>query len=173
MRAAVKALSLFTQGVNRLFLLLAGVLTFVLLLVMVYDLIARNIFDAPTDWALDVSRFLLIFIFFLAVAPTLERGGHVAVDVLEGYLSRTMNKVVAFIAHSLTLVFGAFLLWEIFRATIHAFRYDDLFPTFVPLKQKYVYWIAPLGVAQFLLTGLVILGASALGVKSANREPER
>lgn len=152
---------------------LAGVLTVVLLVIMVYDLIARNVFDAPTDWALDLARFLLIFIFFLGVAPTLERGGHVAVDVLERYLSRRMNKVFAFIANSLTLLFGAFLLWEISKATIHAFRYDDLFPTFVPLKQKYVYWVGPLGMVQFLLTGLVILGTKVFGQNAAAQESGR
>ena len=158
LHGAINALSRFTRRVNRLFLVVAVVLLVALLIVMVYDLTARNVFDSPTDWALDVSRFLLIFIFFLTVAPTLERGGHVAVDVLERYLSPRMNTALAFLAHTLTLVFGAFLLWEITKATADAFRYDEMFPTFVPLKQKYVYWVAPLGMVQFLLTGLSLLG---------------
>ena len=68
------ALNLFTRRVNRLFLSAAGVLVVLLLLIMAYDLVARNVFDAPTSWALDFARFLLVFVFFLAVAPALERG---------------------------------------------------------------------------------------------------
>jgi TRAP-type C4-dicarboxylate transport system permease small subunit len=157
------ALSLFTRRVNRLFLSAAGVLVVILLVVMAYDLVARNVFDAPTSWALDFARFLLVFVFFLAVAPALERGAHVAVDVLERYLGPGTNRVFRIVARTFIMVFGAFLMWQICKATVDAFIDDDLFPTYIPVKQKYVYWIGPLGMLQFMLTGLVLLGRAALG----------
>lgn len=157
----MEALTLFTRRVNRFFLAAAGVLAAAILLAVAYDLVARNVFDAPTLWALDVSRFLLLFVFFLGLAPALESGAHVSVDILEHYLAPRPKRILRVTAKILILIFGAFLMWQLCRSTYEAFMDDALFPTVVPVKLKYVYWIGPLGVLQFLLTGLALLGSAA------------
>jgi hypothetical protein len=40
------------------------------------------------------------------------------------------------------------------------FADNSFFPTVVPIKLKHVYWIGPLGVLQFLLTGLAMLSTT-------------
>lgn len=153
----VEAIERFTRRVNRCFLYVAGALTGAILAVIAYDLVARNLFDAPTLWALDVSRFLLLFVFFLALAPALEGGAHVSVDVLEQYLPPAARRRLRLAARLLVLAFGVILLWQVARTTRGAFQSDELFPIVITLKEKHVYWIAPLGVFQFLLTGLAML----------------
>jgi len=155
--AFLGALTRFTQRVNRWFLAAAGTLVVVILAVIGYDVVLRNLFDAPTVWALDVSRFLLQFVFFLALAPALEGGSHVSVDILEHYLPATAKRAVRLAARFLVIVFAAILLWQVMRTAWDAFVTDELFPIVIRLKLKHVYWIAPVGVVQFLLTGLVML----------------
>lgn len=150
----------FTQRVNRLFLTLSGVLVAVILAMIAYDLVLRNVFDSPTLWALDLSRFMLVYVFFLALAPALESGSHVAVDILDHYLPPAFKCQLRILALALVLVFGAFLLWQIARTTFEAFDEDGLFPTTIPVKMKWIYWIGPIGVVQFLLTGFVQLVAT-------------
>ena len=150
-------MSRFTRRVNAVFLALAGLLAAAILAVMSYDLVSRNVFDAPTVWALDISRFLLLFMFFFALAPALESGAHVSVDLLEHYLQPRAQRAMRVLARILVLVFGAFLMWQICRTTYEAFVENSLFPTVVPVKLKHVYWIAPIGVAQFLLTAVSLL----------------
>ena len=150
-------LNRFTRRVNRAFLALAGLLAAAILAAISYDLVARNVFDAPTLWALDISRFLLLFMFFFALAPALESGAHVSVDLLEHYLPPHLKRLMRIAARLLVLVFGAFLMWQICRTTYEAFVENSLFPTVVPVRLKHVYWIAPLGVLQFLLTALALL----------------
>ncbi len=147
----------FTQRVNRLFLGLASMVALIILAMLAYDLVARNVFDAPTLWALDFSRFLLLFLCFLALAPALESGAHVSVDLLEHYLAPGPKRVMRILAHLLTLIFGAFLMQQTTTSTWEAFVENALFPTAVPVKLKHVYWIGPLGVLQFLLTGMAML----------------
>ncbi len=156
-RGWVEALARFTRGVNRWFLALAGVFAAAVLSAVCYDLVLRNLFDAPTVWALDVSRFLLLFVFFLALAPALESGAHVSVDIVEQMLPPAPRRALRIAARLLVLVFGAILLWQVSRTTREAFVTDELFPIVITLKLKHVYWIAPLGVIQFLLTGLAML----------------
>ena len=174
-QSALDALASFTRRINRLFLFLGGIFAVLILGALTWDLVARNVFDAPTMWALDISRFLLMFLFFLSVAPALESGSHVSVDILDHYLGRGPRRVLRIVAHSLTLVFGAFLLWQIWRTTWEAFVDNSQFPIVVPLKLKHVYWVGLLGVVQFMLTGVVQLWtawrdepeASTIDVKAA------
>lgn len=156
--AALQGLALFTRKVNGWFLAVGGLLAMAILFAISYDLVARNVFDAPTLWALDISRYLMLFLFFVAVGPTLESGSHVSVDILEHYLPPGPKRVMRIVATVLLLVFGCFLMWQIWRTTYEAFVEDGLFPTVVPIKMKHVYWIAPVGILQFLLTGIVQLG---------------
>ncbi len=157
----------FTQGVNRLFLWLAGCFTAAILCVITYDLVARNVFDAPTLWALDMSRFLMVYACFLALAPTLEHGSHVAVDLVVQKLPSRWRHRFNLLALVLVIVFACLLLWQLTRSTIEAFQEDSLFPTVIEVKLKYVYWIAPLGVTQFLLTAIAMLQRALSGQTTA------
>ncbi|MCC6473178.1 MAG: TRAP transporter small permease subunit [Burkholderiales bacterium] len=154
----LEALARFTSTVNRWFLRAAGAIALVILVTIACDLVLRNVFDAPTLWALDVSRFLLLFVFFLALAPALESGSHVSVDLLEHYLRGGPRRAMRIAARALVVVFAAILLWQVWRTTSDAFATGELFPIVINLKLKQVYWIAPVGVLQFLLTGLAMLG---------------
>ena len=151
------SLTRFTRRVNRVFLALAGLVAAAILAVLAYDLVARNLFDAPTLWALDVSRFLLLFLFFLALAPALEGGAHVAVDFVHHFVGAAARRRLNVLARLLVLVFGGFLMWQVCRTAYEAFADNSLFPTVIPLRLKHVYWIAPIGVAQFLLTAASLL----------------
>jgi TRAP-type C4-dicarboxylate transport system permease small subunit len=151
------ALLRLTRAVNHVFLRLAGAIAALILAFIVYDLMMRNVFNAPTTWVMDVSRFLLVYVFFLALAPALENGSHVSVDILDHYLSPGSRRALRILALALVLIFGAFLLWQLTRTTIEAFEDDTLFPTLVPVKLKYVFWIGPVGMIEFLLTALALL----------------
>lgn len=163
-----EGLQRLTRTLNRVFLRLAGGVAALILALIVYDLVMRNLFNAPTTWVMDVSRFMLVYVFFLALAPALEGGSHVAVDILDHYLSPARRRVLRLLALVLVLIFGVFLLWQLTRTTIEAFEDDTLFPTLVPVKLKHVFWIGPIGVLQFLLTALALMVTTAREPYSAS-----
>lgn len=49
---------------------------------MVYEVVARYAFNAPTIWAYDISYMLNGALFLLAAAFTLARNNHVRIDFL-------------------------------------------------------------------------------------------
>jgi hypothetical protein len=55
------------------------------------------------------------------------------------------------------LIFGAFLFWQVLRFTIEAYVDNALFPTFIRVRLIEVYWVGPIGVAEFLLTAFGML----------------
>jgi TRAP-type mannitol/chloroaromatic compound transport system permease small subunit len=58
----------------------AGWCIVLLTLAICYEVFARYLFRAPTDWAFDVSYMLYGTLFMLAGAYTLSRNGHVRAD---------------------------------------------------------------------------------------------
>ena len=61
---------------------MAGWLLLPLCLAMVYEVIARKYFIAPTMWAYDISRFMYGAMFTLGAAYTLSVGVHIRADFL-------------------------------------------------------------------------------------------
>ena len=57
-------------------------ITVPLILGMVYEVLARKLFLAPTIWAYDISRFLYGALFMLGAGYALSRGVHIRADFL-------------------------------------------------------------------------------------------
>ena len=51
---------------------------------LVYEVIARYLFNAPTVWAYDMTYMLYGSFFMLGAAYTLQRKGHIRTDLLYG-----------------------------------------------------------------------------------------
>ena len=57
-------------------------ITVPLMFAMVYEVLARKLFLAPTMWAYDMSRFLYGALFMLGAGYALSRGVHIRADFL-------------------------------------------------------------------------------------------
>ena len=57
-------------------------ITIPLILGMVYEVLARKLFTAPTMWAYDMSRFLYGALFMLGAGYALSKGVHIRADFL-------------------------------------------------------------------------------------------
>jgi TRAP-type C4-dicarboxylate transport system permease small subunit len=68
----------------------------VLLLVALfgYELVARNLFNAPTGFADQLAAYMLPAISFLALARSLRSGAHVSVDVLTDRISPVSRQML-------------------------------------------------------------------------------
>jgi TRAP-type mannitol/chloroaromatic compound transport system permease small subunit len=68
-----------------------------LMLGMVYEVVARKLFTAPTIWAFDISRMLYGAHFMLGAAYVLSKGLHIRSDFLyRDWTVQTQGKVDAF-----------------------------------------------------------------------------
>jgi TRAP-type C4-dicarboxylate transport system permease small subunit len=143
--------------VNGWFLRLSGVAVLLVLVGILWEIVSRNVFGLPTSWALDSSRFALVFVFFLALAPALQSGAHVAVDILYEYLPGGPKRILQSVALVLVICFALLLLWYVWLETYEAFVYDGSFTATISVKMKTIYWIGPLGTIQFLMTAVSML----------------
>ena len=60
----------------------AGVLIPLLVVVTVWGIAARYLFDRPQPWVVEVAEYMLLYITFLGGAWLLRKDGHVRMDLL-------------------------------------------------------------------------------------------
>lgn len=144
------------SAVNRWFALLAAALILLLMLVVVQDVVRRAVLGTPSLWALDLARILLTQIFFLALAPALQSGHHVSVDLFAHLWPRPLAALMPRLAGLLCVIFGAILLWFVGSSVARDFADDALAQTVLPIPKKWIVAIGPVGCAQFLLTAVVL-----------------
>src|SRR3954464_9073361 len=147
----------FTRAVNRAFVGAACLLVLVIMTVIMIQVVYRFVLDDPVAWVLDITIFLLVFVFFLALAPTLQSGGHIEVDMFDSLIPGSLRKPVRFIGKLLTVTFAAIFFWYVSAFYQDIVEVDEISFTMLIVQLKYVYWIGPVGAFQFLLTAIVLL----------------
>ena len=144
----------FNRRVNKIFSKLSGILILVIAVLIFQDVIQRYVFNSPTSWSLDLSGFLLVYIVFLSLSPTLESGQHVSVDLLNEVVSPKMKKIFKNIVLLLVIAFGVIFFWKILEYTIQVAQDQRISTSNIPIPLIYVYLIAPIGIFQFILTAI-------------------
>lgn len=147
----------FIKKVNKIFTGLSGGLILVIAILLFQDVIRRYFLNDPTSWALDIARFILVYVVFLSLAPALQSGQHVTVDFLKEVISANKQRVFNIIVFFLVTIFGAILFWKLSLVTLEVIQDNRMFPIQIPVPVKYVYAIAPIGALQFTLTAISLM----------------
>lgn len=82
----------------------------ILTAIVCYDVFARYLFRAPTDWAFDASYILYGSLFMMAGAYTLARNGHVRGDVLYGFFPPRLQAGLDLVLYFLFFIPGILAL---------------------------------------------------------------
>ena len=150
-------LEAFTRLINSGFAAIACLLVLAIMAAIVVQIVYRFLLNDPIAWVLDITIFLLVFVFFLSVAPALQSGSHIEVDMFDSLIPDSYRKPVRFIGKLLTVIFAVIFLWFVAAFYYDIVEVDELSFTMLIVQLKYLYWIGPVGALQFLLTALVQL----------------
>jgi TRAP-type C4-dicarboxylate transport system permease small subunit len=98
-----------------------------------------------------------VYVFFLGLAPALESGHHIGVEHFDTFVPPLIRPAVAYIASTLIILFGAVLLFQLWRTTSRAFGDGRMSIQTIAIPLKWIYVIGPIGTIQFILTELSLL----------------
>ena len=84
-----------------------------LIAVMIYEVVARRLFDAPTIWAIDITYMTNGTLFLIGGAYTLQHNAHVRIDFLSSRLPVRAQ-------HMINLAFYLFVFIPLLWLTSHA-----------------------------------------------------
>jgi tripartite ATP-independent transporter DctM subunit len=139
---------------------LAGAAIAFLGLATVYDVVARYAFNRPTEWATEISTYLLIAAVFLGAARTHLAGGHVRVDLLVLLLRDAARRHLLLTAAWIGFLVVAIMAWQSALMVLSDYRNGSrlfsllLTPTWMPKL--------PIAIGLALLAAALVVEADRL-----------
>lgn len=151
-------LSVFSNAITRLnhgLFRLTLWLMAVVVPVMLYEVIARYLFNAPTVWAMELAVLLFGPYFLLGGPYLLHLKGHVALDLVRQRLDANWSRRMDLVNYPVIVVFCAILLYFSVPAAWSAWNYRETSfsawnPPIWPVKLT-----VPLALALMMLQALV------------------
>lgn len=98
----------FIEKISELSGRIAAVVVLPLVLAMVFEVVSRYVFSAPTLWAFEISYMMMGTIFLLGLSFALRNGQHVNVDFIHSHLSPRVIGIIDAIAY---FVLTCLLFW--------------------------------------------------------------
>lgn len=149
-RAFIKAIDYLNDKVGSAVCLMI----LAMMLILVWEVIMRYGFNAPTFWAHESSQYFFGAHFIIGGAYALRWGSHVNVEVLYGRLTPRAGAILDLFTWSLFYLFCGFLLWRGGEAAwLSVSRWEHSYsvwaPPFWPLRLT-----IPLAAILILLQGV-------------------
>lgn len=125
---------------------LVFLLFWVLSVVVFLQFFTRYVLNDSLAWTEEIARYLLIAVTFVGAVIGVRKRDHIAVELLDRFLSRRGNSLVAFVidaASAVTFFFFAFLTARL------ALRTKQMMVS-IDVPKSFVYWLVS---AAFLAMG--------------------
>jgi TRAP-type mannitol/chloroaromatic compound transport system permease small subunit len=143
--------------IDKINLFVGNIAKFILLYMaftLLYEVIARYIFNSPTVWVLDMAKLALGFMGILGGGYAFLLDSHVKVDVIYGARSVRTRAIMDLCTSVLFFIFIVILLWQSTRMALDSFAIREhsttvFSPPLYPLKMA-----IPVGVALVFLQGV-------------------
>ncbi|MEM9811790.1 MAG: TRAP transporter small permease subunit [Pseudomonadota bacterium] len=145
----------------------AMVMIVLLVSVMLYEVMLRYVFEAPTLWANELSLWLAGFIFLMAGLYAMQQRSHIRIFLVYDLLPRNAQRVCDTISTLLILVFTFAIIWGGYgEATSQFYRWETLGTAFDPPIP------ATLSPAILIVITLVAIQAVSNLIRDWGREAE-
>jgi len=106
---------------------LADIAVAVLVCAMVYEVFARYVLHAPTEWAFDIAYMSNGAIFLLGVAWVLRQGAHIRIDIVRNRLPKRLVRTAEAIVYlGVLLPFFGLLGWLAANRAFHAWQTNEV-----------------------------------------------
>ena len=125
-----------------------------LAVVVVYEVVARYVFNSPTKWAFETSMFLYGILALMGGGYVLLHNAHIKIDVLYVRFSERVRAIVDLITSPYFLAFMFMFIWVGQRYLLRSWRIGEVSDSFWapplwPLRLAFV-----LGASIHLLQGI-------------------
>ncbi|SKA38069.1 TRAP transporter small permease [Consotaella salsifontis] len=159
---------------------IAGTMMTAIVAIMVAQVVARYVFGSSLIWAEELCRYILVWMTFLLLGLSYQKGEFVTLEMFPGALPVTMRRILRIVMALPVLVFLAIVIWT---GWIYASRFDtqttpaldfiwgSLFGHPLHLSIRWIYVSVSVGAALLFLHILVDLALRFR--RLLRREPDR
>ncbi len=146
-----RGLDAICDKINTFFCTVSGIIITITALIVTYEIIMRSVFQAPTDWVMEISIIFCIASVFLGLGYTEKDKAHINVDLITSRLCRRDRIIVELFTSVLAIVYILIMVWEGSKIAIGALLVGETSPTTLRIPVFIPRVFVPLGGALLLL----------------------
>jgi len=140
----------------------AAFVMFVIMMLVVFDVAMRYLLNNPIKWSYPlIGKYLMIYVFFLAVADTLRRSQHIIIDFLVSTLDIRKRSIAEFLGYVPSLLVFALIFWLGVEHTWTQYVNNDVRIDSLALPLWIGSLAVPIGIGVMLLRVVLRMGALA------------
>ena len=110
---------------TRLFGYIGASIISVLIVAMVYEVVSRYFFSAPTKWAFEMAYMLMGTSFMFGLAYCMQMGRHIRVDFVYGHVSPKARQIIDLAGYTFLVPMLLWLTWGLWEYFTEAYRVDE------------------------------------------------
>jgi TRAP-type C4-dicarboxylate transport system permease small subunit len=133
---------------------IAGALIYAITLVMMYDVLMRYIFRAPSPYASNLASFLLLAAIFIGTSYTLWHGGHVRIESIIAKLKGLKKKIILSIGYAFSLFFLIHMARACYGLAVSAAATGRMAMGHLPMPMVYLFGIMVFGLIMLIIAVL-------------------
>lgn len=135
-------------GLNHLIFRTASMLIFIIVPVMLFAVISRYVFNAPSKWAMETATLVFGPYFLLAGPYLLHTHGHVNLDLVERAVGPRTRRALALINYPIIIAFCVILMFYAVPFAVQSWQYGET---------SYSSWNPPIWPVKFFIPGALTL----------------
>lgn len=127
MRRSISFIQTVWRGVEYIStkaIFIAGLFVILMTIAILREVVGRYFFDAPSDWSLELSCYLLVGLTYLGAAYTELSGYNIRIDFLYQRFRGKAKHLVDMLIHLVGLTWSAMLVWQGFMLAMHSWKID-------------------------------------------------
>lgn len=97
----------------------------IMVLAVVADVAMANLFNRPISGTFDLVESTLVVLVFMGFPATFLRGAHIAVDVVDHFVSPATVARLKLVAAAVSLLFLLFFAWKMVAPALDAFKFGE------------------------------------------------
>jgi TRAP-type C4-dicarboxylate transport system permease small subunit len=122
--------------------------------IVMYEVVVRTVFNAPTTWGQEVAVYLLLAAAFLGFAPTLAAGQHIRIDILSSRFGPRTQAVLECMFNLAIAAFAALVVWGGSEMLLQSFRFGRKSLTLLEVPVWIPQLLIPVGGCLLLISAL-------------------
>ncbi|MBI2868564.1 MAG: TRAP transporter small permease subunit [Chloroflexi bacterium] len=126
-----------------------GILIALTMLAIVYEVVVRYVFRAPTVWSNEISTYLVVAATFLGLAYALLMDAHVRVDMFFIRFSKSGQTKLNIFASVMALIYAVVITWKGWQYAWLMYQTNEVSGTLLRIPLFPLVMLIPLG--TFLL----------------------
>lgn len=151
MKSVIEIYDRILNAITKIVGVIAGILLLVPALMIFYEVVMRGLFNAPTEWSIELSVYCVLIAGFLGMSVTYGAGKHIRVDIFLCNLSERTRCYIEVFTTIVGIFFCIVFVMQSFDMAMLSLEMDNTSPSTLRTPMWIPQMSLPIGIGLLLL----------------------